>query len=130
MIEGPKTITEALTALRSAQEENARLAADLTAATALLNEQIGRAENIEAQRVELLDAVTALEVRNAELNQAAQAAEMRVTEAMAAIGVPPVAVASEPVQQRTQKELWAEYNALPVEARNAFYLKHRDTLRN
>ena len=130
MIEGPKTITEALTALRSAQEENARLAADLTAATALLNEQIGRAENIEAQRVELLDAVTALEARNAELNQAAQAAEMRVTEAMAAIGVPPVAVASEPVQQRTQKELWAEYNALPVEARNAFYLKHRDTLRN
>lgn len=130
MIDGPKTITEALTALRSAQEENARLAADLTAATALLNEQIGRAENIEAQRVELLDAVTALEARNAELNQAAQAAEMRVTEAMAAIGVPPVAVASEPVQQRTQKELWAEYNALPVEARNAFYLKHRDTLRN
>jgi hypothetical protein len=130
MIEGPKTITEALTALRSAQEENARLAADLTAATALLNEQIGRAENIEAQRVELLDAVTALEARNAELNQAAQAAEMRVTEAMAAIGVPPVAVASEPVQQRTQKELWAEYNALPVEARNAFYLKHRDILRN
>jgi chromosome segregation ATPase len=130
MIEGPKTITEALTALRSAQEENARLAADLTAATALLNEQIGRAENIEAQRVELLDAVTALEARNAELNQAAQAAEMRVTEAMAAIGVPPVTVASEPVQQRTQKELWAEYNALPVEARNVFYLKHRDTLRN
>jgi hypothetical protein len=130
MIEGPKTITEALTALRSAQEENVRLAAELTAATALLNEQIGRAENVEAQRVELLDAVTALEARNAELSQAAQAAEMRVTEAMAAIGVPPVAVASEPVQQRTQKELWAEYNALPVEARNAFYLKHRDILRN
>jgi chromosome segregation ATPase len=130
MIDGPKTITEALTALRSAQEENVRLAAELTAATALLNEQIGRAENVEAQRVELLDAVTALEARNAELSQAAQAAEMRVTEAMAAIGVPPVAVASEPMQQRTQKDLWAEYNALPVEARNAFYLKHRDTLRN
>ena len=130
MIEGPKTITEALTALRSAQEENVRLAADLAAATALLNEQTSRAESIDAQRAELAAAIAALEARNAELSQAAQAAEMRVTEAMAAIGVPPVAMASEPIQHKSQKELWAEYNALPIEARNAFYLKHRDTLRN
>ena len=130
MIEGPKTITEALSALRSAQEENVRLAADLSAASALLNEQTSRADALDARRTELANAVATLEAQNALLTEAAHAAEMRVTEAMAAIGVPPVSVATEPAQQKSQKELWAEYNALPLEARNAFYLRHRETLRN
>jgi hypothetical protein len=44
--------------------------------------------------------------------------------------VEPVAIIAAEGAPKTAKELWAEYHALPVEARNEFYTKHRDTLRN
>ena len=61
----------------------------------------------------------------AELDAAAKANAI-----VANLGVEPVAIIAAEGAPKTAKELWAEYNALPVEARNAFYLKHRNTLRS
>lgn len=129
----PKTITEALEALKSANDANATLSAELKAA----NDLISEAQNLQTQlqdatsrNAELLAEKIVLEQRIQLLNEAANTQEMRVTEAVAALGVPPVAIAPEPIQQRSKADLWAEYNKLPVENRNAFYKANRDAMRD
>ena len=129
----PKTITEALAALQSAQETNATLSAELKAANELLVEaQAVNAQLVEVsgRNAELLAEKIVLEQKLSELTQAAQAQEMRVTEVVASLGVPPVAIAPEPVQQRSKADLWAEYQKLPVEQRNGFYKANRDAMRD
>ena len=129
----PKTITEALEALQSAQMQNAALMQELKAANELLVEaQATNTQLVEmsGRNAELLAEKIVLEQKLSELTQAAQAQEMRVTEVVASLGVPPVAIAPEPVQQRSKSDLWAEYNKLPVENRNAFYKANRDAMRD
>jgi hypothetical protein len=132
-MELPKTITEALEALKGAQEVNATLSADLQAANELLAEaQAANAQlsEVSGRNAELLAEKIVLEQKLSELTQSVQAQEMRVTEVVASLGVPPVAIAPEPVQQRSKADLWAEYQKLPVEARNAFYKANRDLMRD
>jgi hypothetical protein len=71
------------------------------------------------------------------MNSVCQALQSKVDQAsakantiLANLAVEPVAILSEDTKAKTRTELWAEYNALPVEARNDFYAKHRDSLRS
>lgn len=129
----PKTITEALEALKSAQDANTALSAELKAATDLLAESqasVAQLLEIERKHAEALSEKIVLEQKLSELTQAAQAQEMRVTEVVASLGVPPVAIAPEPVQSRSKADLWAEYQKLPVENRSAFYQANRNLMRD
>jgi multidrug resistance efflux pump len=129
----PKTITEALEALSATRGQVDKLTAELAAATELLTE----AQSAVAQKEELLNTVSGLssQLQNAQaeieaLKVQAQASEARITDAVASIGVPPVAIAGEPVSAKSKAELWAEYHKLPIEERNAFYKAHRDAMRD
>ena len=78
----------------------------------------------------LSDQVSALQAECDALKAAAMTAENKVTEAVAALGVPPVTIAPEPVAPKSKAELWAEYHKLPVENRNAFYTANRAAMRD
>jgi hypothetical protein len=132
-MEAPKTLTEARATLKAHQEQMDALRAELVAANELLAEAQSAAQGIDLLRNEnavLLAEKMALEAKNLELNEAAKSAELRVTEAMASLGVPPVAIAPEPVAPKSKADLWAEYNKLPIENRHAFYLANRNALRD
>jgi hypothetical protein len=129
----PKTITEALSALKASQEQVTALQADLASANELLTEAQNASKQItdlQALNAELAAEKVILEARLQELTVAAQASEARVTEAVASLGVPPVAIAFDGAVAKTKEELWAEYRQLPVEARNDFYRANRATLKS
>jgi len=129
-MELPNTLAEALEALTAARadaqafetltaEHTATLAA-LAATQADLSAAVVAFQNLSAEHTATLAAMAA-----AELDAAAKANAI-----VANLGVEPVAIIAAEGAPKTAKELWAEYNALPVEARNEFYTKHRDTLRS
>ena len=73
-----------------------------------------------------LDLAAALDAMKAsEVDAAAKANAI-----VANLGVAPVAIQSEQVSAtKSVSELWAEYNSLPLEARNAFYAQHKAALK-
>ena len=133
----PKTLTEAREVLAAALERETALQAEVAAFATV------RAE-FESQLAEKREALAALDLSNkdfiaqisqlqeecAALRTAATMAETKVTEAVASLGVPPVALAEESKPAPTKAELWAQYHKLPVEARNAFYKANRDAMRD
>ena len=132
-MDAPKTLTEARASLKAQQEQIDALRAELTAANELLAEAQASVKDLDLVRQDaacILAEKMALEAKNLELIEAAKSAELRVTEAMASLGVPPVAIAPEPVTPKSKAELWAQYNKLPIENRNAFYRANRDAMRD
>lgn len=123
-----QTLTGALEALSAAEKRISGLEVDLSAAQALLEEQV----SANAKLGELQALVEVLNGRLAEAEKAAVVNEMRITEALASVSVEPVDVmpASSQAQPKTKDELWAEYRSLSLYERNDFYAKHKAALRS
>lgn len=129
----PTTLTDALQALTAAQ-------ADLSALNALTNEHtalVAAHTELKARAGQLADALSAAEARAldlAALLDAAKAAEAdaaaKANQIVANLGVAPVAIQPEQaIVNKSVSELWAEYNSLPIEARNQFYATHKALLK-
>lgn len=126
----PNTLAEALEALTAARAD----AQALDTLTAEHNETVNA---LMAAQSDLSAAVVAFEKLTAEHNDllakfsaAESDAAAKANAIVANLGVEPVAIIAAEGAPKTSKELWAEYHAMPVEARNEFYAKHRDTLRS
>lgn len=126
----PETLASALEALDAAR-------ADVAALNALAAEHSSVVEALTALTAdhETLKAAAAAHVAQiSELTIALEAAQANASQQANAIvanlGVPAVPVTPEAPAPKTSSELWAEYNSLPIEARNEFYAKHRATLKN
>lgn len=126
----PETLASALEALDAAR-------ADVAALNALAAEHNSVVEALTALTAdhETLKAAAAAHVAQiSELTLALEAAQANASQQANAIvanlGVPAVPVTPEAPAPKTSSELWAEYNSLPIEARNEFYAKHRATLKN
>jgi uncharacterized protein (DUF3084 family) len=132
-MELPTTLTDALAALSAAQADVAALNALSAEHTAL----VAQFDALKASNVDLAAAVQALSSEKMELAKALDAAKLAEAEAsakantiVANLGVAPVAIQSEQTTAtKTVVELWAEYNSLPLEARNEFYTQHKAALK-
>jgi len=129
-MELPQTLAEALEALTVAR-------ADAQAFNALTAEHTATLAALSATQADLSAAVLAFQTLTAEhtatlatMAAAELDAAARANAIVASLGVDPVAIVAADAVPKTSKELWAEYHALPIQARNEFYLKHRETLRN
>ena len=129
----PNTLTDALAALSAAQ-------ADVAALNALSAEHTALVATFDALKSRAVELSAALDLANANnLDLAAALDAMKASEVDAAakanaivanLGVAPVAIQSEQVSAtKSVSELWAEYNSLPLEARNAFYAQHKAALK-
>jgi hypothetical protein len=129
----PTTLTDALAALSAAQ-------ADVAALNALSAEHSALVAQFDLLKAQSADLSAALDKSHAEkLELAKQLDAVKAAEADAAakanaivanLGVAPVAIQSEQITAtKTVTELWAEYNSLPIEARNAFYAQHKAVLK-
>lgn len=129
----PTTLTDALAALSAAQ-------ADVAALNALSAEHSALVAQFDLLKAQSADLSAALDKSHAEkLELAKQLDAVKAAEADAAakanaivanLGVAPVAIQSEQITAtKTVSELWAEYNSLPIEARNAFYAQHKAVLK-
>lgn len=96
-----------LASLNALTEKHQELAASLAAASMAAADQAAVIAKLEAEKL------TASERANA---------------IVANVGVDPVAIVADATQVKSSEELWAEFNALPLEDRNSFYAKHRATL--
>jgi hypothetical protein len=126
----PNTLAEALEALTAAR-------ADAQAIETLTAEHNETVNALMAAQSNLASAVMAFDKLTAQHNEliakvatAEADAAAKANAIVANLGVEPVAIIAAEGAPKTSKELWAEYAALPVEARNQFYTKHRDTLRS
>ena len=129
----PSTLNDALSELAAAR-------ADLQALNALGAEQQALVAQFDALKARSAELSAALELANANNRDLAAALDaMKAAEAdasakanaiVANLGVAPVAIQSEQVSAtKSVSELWAEYNSLPIEARNAFYAQHKVALK-
>lgn len=121
-----QTLTQALEALKSESSKVGGLERDLVAANALLDEQ---AQGIKASA----HLIQTLQAQVAELQAqvaAAAVSEIKVNEALAAVGVAPVEIPMQgaEAQQRSRDDLWAEYRSLSLYDRPAFFAKHRSSM--
>lgn len=131
-MELPSTLNDALAALSAAQADVAALNALSAEHSAL----VAQFEALKAKTVELNDALSAANASNLDLAKALDelkakesAAAQQANAIVANLGVAPVAIQSEQISAtKSVTELWAEYNALPIEARNAFYAQHKAAL--
>jgi len=129
-MEVPKTLAEALSALDAARVDAAAFDALTVEHTAQLAAHAQLAERFNTLSAQF----DALKLRangmaaelDAERAKQATAAQQANT-ALASLGVEPVAITPES-PTATKSELWAQYNALSLVERNAFYAKHKDTL--
>lgn len=130
----PTTLSSALEALEASSTRLAALEADLAAANAIIAEasELQQAKaKLETDNADLLAKFNEANSQLTALSANAQTAEARAQEIVAALGVPPVAIASEPVEPaKTKTELWATYHSLPIEARNNFYQSNRAAMRD
>jgi hypothetical protein len=124
----PDTLASALEALDAAR-------ADVAALNALAAEHSSVVEAVSALTAdnETLKASAAAQLAQiSELTLALEAAQAsadhKANAVIANLGVPAVPVTHETPAPKTSDELWAEYNILPIEARNEFYAKNRATL--
>jgi hypothetical protein len=129
----PNTLTDALAALSAAQ-------ADVSALNALSAEHTALVATFDALKSRAVELSAALELANANNLDLAKALDaMKASEAdasakanaiVANLGVAPVAIQPEQVSAtKSVSELWAEYNNLPLDARNAFYAQHKTALK-
>lgn len=121
-----QTLTQALEALKSESSKVGGLERDLVAANALLDEQ---AAGIKASA----HLIQTLQAQVAELQAqvaASAVSEIKVNEALAAVGVAPVEIPMQgaEAQQRSREDLWAEYRSLSLYDRPAFFAKHRSSM--
>ena len=131
-MELPSTLNDALEALQAARADVAALD-NLAAETALVvtalsaekskvSELVSALANAEANSLALAKELDAL--KSAEANAAAKANSI-----VANLGIEPVAIQSEQATaSKSAIDLWAEYNALDLYERNAFYQKHKAVL--
>lgn len=125
------TLTAALEALNGERERSKSLEADLRAAQALLEEQSTQFDSeLKAARALLQEQSATLEAAKAAAQQIENVNELRVNEVLASVGVAPVDVQPEGNQERvkSREDLWAEYHALDLPSRNAFFQKHKAQL--
>lgn len=67
----------------------------------------------------------------AKLEGEAKGAEERAQQILAGMGIStPLKKETATSDGKTSEQLWTEYNALPVEQRNAFYAQHRKAMRS
>lgn len=121
-----QTLTQALEALKGESSKVGGLERDLVAANALLDEQ-AQGIKASAQLIQTLQAqVEELQAQVA----AAAVSEIKVNEALAAVGVAPVEIPMQgaEAQQRSRDDLWAEYRSLSLYDRPAFFAKHRSSM--
>jgi hypothetical protein len=129
----PNTLTDALAALSAAQ-------ADVAALNALSAEHTALVATFDALKVKTAELSAALDVAQLEKLELAKAldavkaaeadASAKANAIVANLGVAPVTIQSEQVSAtKSVSELWAEYNSLPLEARNAFYAQHKAALK-
>jgi hypothetical protein len=124
----PETLASALEALDAAR-------ADVAALNALAAEHKTVVEALNALTVDnetLKAAAASATAQVSELTLALEAAQVsaehKANAIVANLGVPAVPVTPEAAAPKTSSELWAEYNSLPIEARNEFYAKNREIL--
>lgn len=136
LMEAPKTLASALEMLGTLTAENERLKADAEAFTALsaehtalIQERDSLAEKITATSADNATLAASIEALKAEQATLEERANAKAIEAIAASGVPPVAVAHSPIANKSKQDLWNEFNALPIEARNDFYQRNRAAMR-
>ena len=129
----PSTLNDALSELAAAR-------ADLQALNALGAEQQALVAQFDAVKARSAELSAALELANANNRDLAAAldavkaaeadASAKANAIVANLGVAPVTIQSEQVSAtKSVSELWAEYNSLPIEARNAFYAQHKAALK-
>ena len=129
----PNTLTDALAALSAAQ-------ADVSALNALSAEHTALVATFDALKSRAAELSAALDIANANNLDLAKALDaVKASEAdasakanaiVANLGVAPVTIQSEQVSAtKSVSELWAEYNNLPLDARNAFYAQHKAALK-
>ena len=121
-----QTLTQALEALKGESSKVGGLERDLVAANALLDEQAAGIK-ASAQLIQTLQAQ--VEELQAQVSAAA-VSEIKVNEALAAVGVAPVEIPMQgaEAQQRSRDDLWAEYRSLSLYDRPAFFAKHRSSM--
>lgn len=131
-MEQPHTLADALEALTSARADVAALEALSAEHSQLVTAFAGLTETHNALQASL---AASLE-QNATLTAALEALKAKqetvATKANAVIsglGIEPVAIVPETTNSsKSSTELWAEYNTLPLEARNEFFLKHKEVM--
>lgn len=112
-----------VSALESLTAEHSALVAAFAAHKEKFSELEALLEATTADRAALAQSLDALKAEQA--TAAAQANAI-----IASVGVDPVAIQSEQVHAtKSVSDLWAEYNSLPIEARNAFYAQHKAVLK-
>lgn len=130
----PTTLSAALEALEVNATRITSLEADLLAANAIIAEasELNKTKvKLETENSNLLAKLDDLNAQLTALSANSQTVEARANEIVAALGVPPVAIASAPIDPvKTKEQLWAEYHALPIEARNNFYKQNRAAMRD
>ena len=130
-MEKPTTLQSAIDALEQADSTVAKLEGELTAANALIDSAAtaqAKVNELARMNSELEEKISALENTNKTLAGQASLNELKLNEAIAAAGVPPVAVKQQEVQEKSQEQLWAEYRALSVYDRPAFWAKNKHIL--
>jgi hypothetical protein len=133
-MEKPSTLSSAIEALEASAQRVTALEADLIAANAIMAEASELHQlkaKLEADNADLLAKFNEANAQLTALSANAQTVEARAQEIVAALGVPPVAIASGPVEEsKSKSDLWAEYHKLPVAARNKFYQSNRAAMRD
>lgn len=129
-MEKPQTLQAAVEALDVLEKELSVKEADLVAAQQLIEQGADLQDQVNSLKAKLIDQenlIQSLNQKNAALAEAASLNEMKLNEAIAAAGVPPVAI-----QQKesiaSKEQLWAEYKTLSVYDKHAFWQKHKSVL--
>jgi len=127
----PATLASALEALNAARADAQALeilaaehSATLNALNALTDKHQELAASLAAASMAAADQAAVIAALEAEKLTASE----RANAIVASIGVAPVAIVPDAAQAKSSTELWAEFNALPIEDRNSFYAKHRSIL--
>ena len=133
-MEKPSTLSSAIEALEASTQRVTALEADLIAANAIMAEASELHQlkaKLEADNADLLAKFNEANAQLTALSANAQTVEARAQEIVAALGVPPVAIASGPVEEsKSKSDLWTTYHSLPVAARNKFYQSNRAAMRD
>lgn len=128
----PHTLADALEALTSARADVAALEALSAEHAELVTAFAGLTDTHNALQASLAAALeqnTALNAALETLKAEQQSVATKANAVISGLGIDPVAVVSETTNSaKSSKELWAEFEALPLEARNSFYLKHKQAL--
>lgn len=131
-MESPSTLNDALEALQAARADVAALD-NLTAEHALVVEALSAEKHRVSELVSALATAEANALALAKeldaLKSAEASAAAKANVIVANLGIEPVAIQSEQATvTKSTVDLWAEYNALDIYERNAFYQKHKAVL--